>query len=233
MTEVQMWAVGAAVVALLIAIVVSLLVAGRVHRVATADAERRVREIEARLREERDERTESLRALEERLQASVDTVRERLEAVRREGDEGRAQVLGRLDEQTQQLSGMLNAQGQQIARVHQELRNTVARAERLEGQVRVGRTQAALAQAAALTTKARTHLSEQNTGLAERDLTEADAALQRALALAPEGFAPRIEEVRRGLGELKQSVEARTFPVAAVEIVADRIEGLIAAEEEQ
>ncbi|MHB1416295.1 MAG: hypothetical protein ACYC1C_13685, partial [Chloroflexota bacterium] len=61
----------------------------------------------------------------------------------------------------------------------------------------------------------------------ERDLTETDAALQRALALAPQALRPRIEEVRRSLNELKSGVEARTFPVASVEILTDHIDSLV------
>jgi hypothetical protein len=53
------------------------------------------------------------------------------------------------------------------------------------------------------------------------------------MALAPDGLKPRIEEARRGLGELKEGVESRTFPVAAVERLADRIHALITAEPAQ
>jgi hypothetical protein len=53
------------------------------------------------------------------------------------------------------------------------------------------------------------------------------------MALAPNGIRPRIEEVRRSLGELKEGVEARTYPVAAVEMIADRVQSLIAAEPAQ
>jgi hypothetical protein len=170
-SDVQLWAVCAAVVAFLLAVAVSLLAVNRASQGGRADA--------ATVRAAWDKERESqAKKLEE--------------------------LASKLDEAAQRL-------------------------ERMERQLGLARSQAALLQAAAKTTKARTHLAEQNVGLAERDLSEADAVLQRALALAPDALKPGIEEVRRGLDRLKQSGETRTFPVAAVEMLADRIDDLAAA----
>ncbi|HYZ00901.1 MAG TPA: hypothetical protein VFA92_05355 [Candidatus Binatia bacterium] len=174
-SEAQVWAVGAALVALLIALAVIRLAAGRARRAS-----------EARLNELR-------------LQ------------LQRQGDELRTQQQGLVDEHAQKLEA--------ISR----------RVESLDRQFGLTRTQGVLLQAAARTGKARRHLAEQDTGLAKRDLAEAEDALQRASALAPEALRPEIDEISRGLKELAQSVEARTFPVVAVETLTDRIYNLVAA----
>src|SRR5919197_3454939 len=174
-SEAQVWAVGAALVALLIALAVIRLAAGRARRAS-----------EARLNE----------------------LRLQLE---QQAEELRTQQQGLVDEHAQKLEA--------ISR----------RVESLDRQFGLTRTQGVLLQAAARTGKARGHLAEQDTGLAKRDLAEAEDALQRASALAPEALRPEIDEISRGLKELAQSVEARTFPVVAVETLTDRIYNLVAA----
>ncbi|MCL5027309.1 MAG: hypothetical protein M1531_12605 [Chloroflexi bacterium] len=192
--EAQTWALSAAFVALVIAVVISLILSWRA-RAASAGV------VEARVRESRTQ-------LEQQLTQHA--------------HENAAQVA--------QLQSTADAYGREVAQMGGNLQDLAARADRSESNIRLASTQIILLQAVSKATKARIHLTEQNTGLAERDLTEAEAALQRALAVAPDALKPGIEESRRALDELKQSVEARTFPVAAVEILTDRIESLLASQ---
>lgn len=248
MTEEQLWAIGAGVVALLIAVLVSVVLnrrsqAASESRVAGVESaiEARSGELSTRLQEQNDTVARRLRALESMVNSRLDA-----EAAERQQDEQRIQaslaelreqILHRLDEQAQQVQQQvrqaLDALGAQVAQTQQALRETGARVDTLERDLRLTRTEAALAQAVILGWKARTHLSEQDTGLAQHALTELDAELQRALEFTPESLRPRIDEARRSVGELKEGVDARTFPVAAVEMLTDRIHDLIGIADRQ
>ncbi len=87
--------------------------------------------------------------------------------------------------------------------------------------------QVLLLKASAKALKARIHLAEKEVGLAERDLAECDATLEAAMALADEKGKIALQEIRTSIVELKESVEARTFPIATLEIVSDKIDALI------
>ncbi|MBC8263723.1 MAG: hypothetical protein H8E47_06335 [Anaerolineales bacterium] len=87
--------------------------------------------------------------------------------------------------------------------------------------------QVLLLKASAKTLKARIHLAEKEVGLAERDLAECDTTLEAAIALADEKDKIALQEIRMSIAELKESVEARTFPIATLEIVSDKIDALI------
>ena len=87
--------------------------------------------------------------------------------------------------------------------------------------------QVLLLKASAKALKARIHLAEEEAGLAERDLAECDAALEAAMALADEKAKIALQEIRTSIVELKDSVEAHTFPIATLEIVSDKIDALI------
>jgi chromosome segregation ATPase len=194
----QVWAVLASTVSFVLAVAVSLLAARRARAAATAAGSARNEAMETRM-------TQRIQATDARVRQALDdaatTTRGQLEGIR----------------------AQLDATGAQLGQTQQALREVGERVTGLTRDLARARTDAALAEAAVRGLKARGHLVEQNIGLAQRELAAADAALQGALTLAPDGLRPRVEEVRRGMGELEAGVEARTFPVAAVEILIDRI----------
>jgi hypothetical protein len=238
MTEDQVWAIGVGLVALLLAVVVSLVIASRTRAASEAHAETRVRELQARLVQQDETRAQQANDLNRQLGDRIEAERVQRQQFQHElqgnSDQLRADVLQRLDErfgrQDQRLQEVIDALGRQLGQAEQGLQEVTARLqglEHLKDDLQLARLQTTLTQAVATGFKARTHLNEQNSGLAEHDLTELDEDLQRALVLAPDGLKPRIEEVRRGVHELKESIEARTFPVAAVEMLTDRIRSIV------
>jgi chromosome segregation ATPase len=121
-------------------------------------------------------------------------------------------------------------------RLREDLREDLAEdisasADRLRGEAAQAATQVEfqvlLLKASAKALKARIHLAEKEAGLAERDLAECDATLEEATALADEKAKVTLQEIRKSIIELKEGVEARTFPLATLEIVSDKIDGLI------
>jgi septal ring factor EnvC (AmiA/AmiB activator) len=75
--------------------------------------------------------------------------------------------------------------------------------------------------------KARIHLAEEETGLAKRDLRECDSALEAAMAFADEETEASLKELRASMVELREGIEAETFPLTTLEILIDRIEDLV------
>jgi chromosome segregation ATPase len=227
--EWHFWAIGAAVVALLISIAVTFLVASRARDASAAALEERAAALQEALCQQADALTRQLEGTEHRLAESAQTV----ETNRRQAEANLAAVRGEVRQQSeaqaQQSDHAFHAFGQQMRDSQQGLRDLAARVEAAELQLRQLRTQAALAQAVSLAFKARTHLSEQSAGLAQHDLAALDTSLQRAAEAATNGLRPRIEEARRSLGDLKEGIEGKTFPVAAVELLADRIDDLTTA----
>lgn len=75
--------------------------------------------------------------------------------------------------------------------------------------------------------KARIHLAEKDAGLAKRDLRECDLALQAAMTFADEETEASLKELRASMTELREGIEAETFPLTTLEILIDKIEALI------
>ncbi len=75
--------------------------------------------------------------------------------------------------------------------------------------------------------KARIHLAEEEAGLAKRDLRECDVALEAAMAFADEETKASLKELRASITELREGIEAETFPLTTLEILIDRIDNLI------
>lgn len=71
------------------------------------------------------------------------------------------------------------------------------------------------------------HLSDDSPGSAQRDLAVAIDVLDQAKTLVTEGKKVTVEEVRKGLAELRQSIEAKAYPIATLEILGDKLEDLI------
>ncbi len=87
--------------------------------------------------------------------------------------------------------------------------------------------QVLLLKASAKALKARVHLAEKDTGLAKRDLRECDAVLQAAMAFADDETQTSLKELRASMVELREGIEAETFPLTTLEILIDKIEDLI------
>ena len=75
--------------------------------------------------------------------------------------------------------------------------------------------------------KARIHLAEKEAGLAKRDLRECDLALGAAMAFADEETGASLKELRASMTELREGIEAETFPLTTLEILIERIEALV------
>jgi septal ring factor EnvC (AmiA/AmiB activator) len=75
--------------------------------------------------------------------------------------------------------------------------------------------------------KARIHLAEEEAGLAKRDLRECDATLEAAMAFADDETETSLKELRSSMVELREGIEAETFPLTTLEILIDKIEDLI------
>ena len=75
--------------------------------------------------------------------------------------------------------------------------------------------------------KARIHLAEKEAGLAKRDLRECDLALGAAMAFADEETGASLKELRASMTELREGIEAETFPLTTLEILIDKIEALV------
>ena len=87
--------------------------------------------------------------------------------------------------------------------------------------------QVLLVKASGKAMKAMMHLAGGETGLARRDLRECDSALEAAMAFADEETESSLKELRGSMTELREGIEAETFPLTTLEILIDRIEVLI------
>lgn len=97
----------------------------------------------------------------------------------------------------------------------------------LNQQVAVLQFQNHLLRASVRVSRARTHLSEREGGLAIRELAEVDRSLNAAAELGSAGQQEQIAEIQTLLADLKNTVETGTFPIQTLEVVGDRIDGMI------
>jgi len=157
------------------------------------------------------------RASTERISAEVDRLSDEMTQMGAEIDELKAEI------------EKADAEGD---RLREDLREDLtkdisANADRLQEETTKTEFQVLLLKASTKALKARIHLAEKEVGIAERDLAECDATLETAIALADEKTAITLQEIRTSIVELKDGVEARTFPIATLEIVSDKIDALI------
>jgi chromosome segregation ATPase len=161
------------------------------------------------------------RAGTERMSAEVDRLSDEMEQAGAEIDKLKAEI---------------EKAGTEGDRLREDLREDLtedisASADRLQEEATYVATEAKLQvlllKASAKALKARIHLAEKEAGLAERDLAECDAILEAAIALADEKAAIALQEIRTSIVELKDGIEAHTFPIATLEIVSDKIDALI------
>ena len=81
--------------------------------------------------------------------------------------------------------------------------------------------------ASARVARARVYLANETPGLAKRDLATAIEALEQAQTLAPSDQKLAIGEIGASLAELRQSIEAKAYPIATLEILIDKLDALI------
>ena len=175
------------------------------------------------------------RASTERVSAEVDRLNDEMEQAGGEIDKLEA-AIEQADAETVRLKAELEKAEAAGGLFREDLREDLAEdisasADRLQEEATYVATQAELQvlllKASAKALKARIHLAEEEAGLAERDLAECDATLEAAIALADEKAKTALQEIRMSIVELKESVEAHTFPLATLEIVSDKIDALI------
>ena len=175
------------------------------------------------------------RASTERIATDLDLLSDEMAQAGAEIDKLKT-AIEQSDAEIDQLKANLKKAEAEADRLREDLREDVtedisANADRLREEATQVATQAEfqvlLLKASAKALKARIHLAEEEAGLAERDLAECDAVLEAAMALADEKTKSALQEIRTSIVELKDSVEARTFPLATLEIVSDKIDVLI------
>jgi chromosome segregation ATPase len=171
------------------------------------------------------------RASTEKVSAEADRLNGEMEQARGEIDQLEA-AIEKADGEIVELRAELKEAEAAGDRLREALREDLtedisANADRLQEETAQAEFQVLLLKASAKALKARIHLAEEEAGLAERDLAECDAALEAAAALADGKGKTALQEIRKSIVELKDSVEARTFPIATLEIVSDKIDALI------
>ena len=175
------------------------------------------------------------RASTEGVSAEVDRLSDEMEQAGAEADKLKT-AIEKADAEIVELQADLEKADAEGDLLREDLREALtedisANADRLQEEATNvatnARFQVLLLKASAKALKARIHLAEKEAGLAERDLAECDAALEAAMALADEKAKIALQETRTSIIELKESVEAHTFPLATLEIVSDKIDALI------
>ena len=171
------------------------------------------------------------RASTERLAAELDSLNDEMGQAKVEVDKLKVEI-DKADAEIDKLKADLEKAVAERDRLREDLTEDIsANADRLQEEATYvaaqAKLQVLLLKASAKALKARIHLAEEEAGLAERDLAECDAALEAAMALADEKAKIALQEIRTSIVELKDSVEAHTFPIATLEIVSDKIDALI------
>ena len=171
------------------------------------------------------------RASTERLAAELDSLNDEMGQAKVEVDKLKEEV-DKADAEIDKLKAEIDKAVAERDRLREDLTEDIsANADRLQEEATYvaaqAKLQVLLLKASAKALKARIHLAEEEAGLAERDLAECDAALEAAMALADEKAKIALQEIRTSIVELKDSVEAHTFPLATLEIVSDKIDALI------
>ena len=203
------WIMATVALFLLFALVIVGLLCSRGISANRASTEQVSAEVD-RLNDKMDQAEAEIGKLEtaiEQADAEIDKLAANLEKADAEGDRLRTDLREDLTEGISATVGQLQEEAKQVA-------------TKVEFQV-------LLLRASSKTLKARIHLAEKEAGLAERDLAEVDATLEAAIALADGKAKTALQEIRTSLVELKESIEARTFPLATLEIVSDKIDALI------
>ena len=123
-------------------------------------------------------------------------------------------------DQSQSAAQITSAMDTRVSDVEQH-------AETLSQEVNVLQFQNHLLRASVRISRARVHLRERQSGLAVRELAEAERSLNAAAKLGTLGQIEQIEEIKTLLADLKNIVETGTFPIQTLEVIGDRIDAMI------
>jgi chromosome segregation ATPase len=152
--------------------------------------------------------------------AGVNRLEARLEAADAEAEQLRAD-LRTVSIEKQQLEATLGTRiSSDVGKLEQQLTRQERKIDRLQ-------LQALLLNASGKALKARIHLAEKDVGLVRRDLRECDTILQAAAAFADDETKVALRELRASIVELRDSIEAQTFPLTTLEILIDKIDALV------
>ncbi len=163
---------------------------------------------------------ETLQQADAELQRALETsIADQLEALRQDletaDQELRDEVVAALEEQNQALRQEVEA----------GLAETSQRMQELAARVRL---EMLLMRASREALQARMHLAEKSAGLAKRNLRDVEATLSAAIqATDNEELRATLEKLRQSIRELREGIEAETFPVTTVEVLIDQIDGVI------
>ena len=213
------WITATVVVLLLIALVTVGLISSRGISANRASTERLAAELDS-LNDEMGQaevEVDKLKVEIDKADAEIDTLKVEIDKADAEIDTLKAEIDKAVAERDRLREDLTEDISANVDRLQEEATYVAANAK----------FQVLLLKASAKALKARIHLAEEEAGLAERDLAECDAALEAAMALADEKAKIALQEIRTSIVELKDSVEAHTFPLATLEIVSDKIDALI------
>ncbi len=117
------------------------------------------------------------------------------------------------------------------AQVSNAMDSRVADVERhataLTEEVAVLRFQNHLLRTSVRVSRARVHLRERQSGLAVRELAEAERSLDAAAKLGTQGQQEQIVEIKTLMADLKNTIETGTFPIQTLEVIGDRVDAMI------
>lgn len=160
------------------------------------------------------------------LQTRVDALSQELEALRQAQAELEQSVESRMSKQFEALRKDSEAADEALS---DEFRAGLDQSSRQLEQVasRI-RLEMLLLRASRQALQARIHLAEREAGLAKRNLRDVEAALTAAIqATDDEDLQARLGRLHDSIRELRESIEAQTFPVTTVEVLIDQIDGLL------
>ncbi len=151
-------------------------------------------------------RVSTLEAALEEARSEASRLQSRLSTVSTEGGRVEEDLQGRIDQEVAALEDALAGQAEEDVALQRQV---------------------LLLKASGKALRARIHLSERDAGLAKRDLRECEDILTQAMDLAEGEIEVSLEELRTLIAEVRDSIEAQTFPVTTVEVLIERIEALV------
>jgi len=179
----------------------------------------------------------------QRLQAQIDSLNRELETLRAANAELQRSLESRLNDELQTLRRDLQKADQQL---QDEVQQTLsAQSRELRGEVQASleqvsrevgavaarmRLEVLLLRASRQALQARIHLAEKKSGLAKRDLRAVEAALNEAVQATDDAeLQAALGNLRDSIRELREGIEAETFPVTTVEVLIEKIDEALQA----
>ena len=179
----------------------------------------------------------------QQLQAQIDTLNRELEALQAANVELQRSLENRLDDELQALRQEFQRADQQLQDDVQRTLNAQGRELRNEVQTSLDevsrdvsaiavrtRLEVLLLRASRQALQARIHLAERKPGLAKRDLRAVEAALNEAAeTIGDPELQAAVGSLRDSIRELREGIEAETFPVTTVEVLIEKIDEVLQA----